>query len=540
MARFARSFARALRGVGSSAARSGLTSTFAALAFAAACSADDPGAREDPGASRADAAGAAVGVPEAVAAGTGGGSEGFRTEACPSWAEVDVKSMAPLPESPHAEAFDVVWRTLLDKHYDPTLACLDWPRVRESYGHRVAASKDAAEAYALINEMLGLLGQSHLGATPPGGGGAEAAEALRGPGTAPLLIRYIDGEAIVVNAGVDGHRTDVPVGSRIVTVRGESVTAAIEQIERSHGIEADGASSAGPPASEGQRAMAIGRVLQARISCRIGEEVELGYESGAGSSAEVVEARLPCIERRGERASLGNLRDLPTRVSWKKIGGTRVGYLAFNYWMVPMIKRVEAGLAELRATGIDGLVLDLRGNPGGVGAMSIPVARLFLADGGHLGRLRMRAMTQELRVQPPANVAAFEGPVVVLVDEGTASTSEIFAVGMRDLGRIKIVGGGPSAGMALPSLIETLPDGGRLQYVVGDYESPIGTVAEGGGVPLDLRVDETREAIAKGRDPVLDAGVALIERELGARDGPSPEAPPPDPQPSQQKGTVPP
>jgi carboxyl-terminal processing protease len=104
---------------------------------------------------------------------------------------------------------------------------------------------------------------------------------------------------------------------------------------------------------------------------------------------------------------------------------------------------------------------------------------------------------------------------VILVDEGTASTSEIFALGLRDIGRVTICGAGPSAGMALPSMIETLPDGGMIQYVVGDYHSARGTAAEGEGVVPEVIVTESRTDYATGRDPVLDAAVEHLRVRVG-------------------------
>jgi carboxyl-terminal processing protease len=92
------------------------------------------------------------------------------------------------------------------------------------------------------------------------------------------------------------------------------------------------------------------------------------------------------------------------------------------------------------------------------------------------------------------------------VDEVTASTSEIFVVGLEDLGRIEVVGARPSAGAALPSVIEQLPGGALLQYVVADYRSPAGTLVEGEGIMPDVIVTETRESFADGHDPVLEAG----------------------------------
>jgi carboxyl-terminal processing protease len=215
-----------------------------------------------------------------------------------------------------------------------------------------------------------------------------------------------------------------------------------------------------------------------------------------------------CVEPAGELVTIGNLADIPTTVTHRLMPGTTVGHLAFNYWMLPMVKRVEAAMTELRAKGMTGLVLDLRGNPGGVGAMSIPVARMLLTRPGSLGKLQFREFAQEFNVA--GEPAAFTGPVVVLVDEGTASTSEIFAAGLRDLGRVQIYGGRPSAGAALPSMIERLADGAMLQYVVGDYHSSRGAVAEGDGVRPDVLVPETRADFIAGRDPVLAAAVQAL------------------------------
>ena len=81
--------------------------------------------------------------------------------------------------------------------------------------------------------------------------------------------------------------------------------------------------------------------------------------------------------------------------------------------------------------------------------------------------------------------------------------------------------------MALPSMIETLPDGGLIQYVVGDYHSARGTSAEGAGVVPEVIVTESRTDYATGRDPVLDAAVDLLRERVAS--SPTPPAPAPAP-----------
>ncbi|MCA9683676.1 MAG: hypothetical protein KC457_15860 [Myxococcales bacterium] len=488
------------------------------------------------------------------------------TADCRSWEDIDVSKLPALPAGAHVEAFDTVWRTVAQKHFDPTLACLDWPAIRASYGERVAAAADAQAAYAIINEMLGLLGQSHLHATPPTA--ASTRERDTGPAMVPIAVRWLpmspkseDRRAVVVDGAVGGNPSGVPLGAVLTSVDGESIDEIAKEVI-----------AVGGDVRVTEQAFQIRRAIDATLSCPADGRKTISFLDPKDDAAR--ELAVACFVPDGERISLGNLRNLPTTVDWHMIGaapagsgdtgstegddggtetdtggeidcGTetgdepetaptpdapdlgdgpgepKVGYLAFNFWMLPMVDRVREGVTTMRAQGMQALIIDLRDNPGGVGAMSIPIARMFVDRPASLGRLQMREFNQEFRID--ANPDAFTGPIAILVDEGTASTSEIFAMGMRDIGRVSIVGAGPSAGMALPSLIETLPDGGMIQYVVGDYHSTKGSAAEGDGVVPELTVPESRIDYAAGRDPVLDAAVDLLRRKLVD----APQTPPP-------------
>lgn len=430
-----------------------------------------------------------------------------RTADCRSWEDLDLEQLPELPDSPYRSTFETVWSKVLEHHYDPTLGCLDWPAIRRDYGARLAEVGSEAEAFEVMNEMLGTLGQSHLRVIAPyrpppdahGTDGGVPADDSVGPAIVPFRFVLLDQKAYVIANEVDGRTAEIPTGAQLETIGSRAVADAIASGRHigARGVE---------------RTLHATRAVQRMLRCPVGATKTIGYlDPGADDALTTI--AVPCHLPEGERVSLGNLRDLPTRVAWEMLpdeetGGLAVGYLAFNYWMVPMVSEVRRGVDELRQAGMEALILDLRGNPGGVGAMSIPVARMFLSEPGDLGQLRMRGMTNEFKVEPDPE--PFTGPVVLLVDEGTASTSEIFAVGMRDMGRVKVVGASNSAGLALPSLMESLPDGGVLQYVVGDYHSPKGTTAEGDGVAPDVRVKITREALIAGRDPVLDAAVQSL------------------------------
>lgn len=413
-------------------------------------------------------------------------------DSCPSWSTLDVASQPALPATPYTATFEQVWRTVLEKHFDPTLGCQDWPALRLEYGKRLAEAADAKAAYATMNALLGTLKQSHFKVVPPSGAAPTTAS---GPARTPIHVRLVGGDVVVVDAKVGGVDSGVPRGAVIVAVDGRPVAELVARGEDT-ALRAD------------EVAFQTMLAVEGAMHGAVGDRRKVTFRDPGKADAETT-VEVVCVMPAGELVTIGNLHDIPTTVSHRMMPGTKVGHLAFNFWMLPMIERVKAAMADLRAQGMTALVLDLRGNPGGVGAMSIPVARMLLKEPGSLGKLQFREFAQEFNVAGDPD--AFTGPVIVLVDEGTASTSEIFAAGLRDLGRVQIYGARPSAGAALPSMIEQLDGGAMLQYVVGDYHSSKGAVAEGDGVKPDVLVPETRDDFIAGRDPVLAAAVQALQ-----------------------------
>jgi carboxyl-terminal processing protease len=111
-------------------------------------------------------------------------------------------------------------------------------------------------------------------------------------------------------------------------------------------------------------------------------------------------------------------------------------------------------------------------------------------------------------------VRPYAGPVAVLTDAMTASTSEFFAGGLRQLGRVRVFGE-PTAGQALPAWALKLPNGDVLMHAVADFTGPRGMRWEGEGVTPDVPAPPTRAALLAGRDPALQAALEWIARERG-------------------------
>jgi carboxyl-terminal processing protease len=166
----------------------------------------------------------------------------------------------------------------------------------------------------------------------------------------------------------------------------------------------------------------------------------------------------------------------------------------------------------------DGIVIDLRGNPGGLAAMIMGIAGHFVADRAVLGVMRTKDSELRFTVNPRLvnavgeRVQPYSGPLAILVDGMTGSASECFAGGMQSLGRARIFGQ-TSMGQALPALFDKLPNGDVLIHAWGDFVTGTGVRIEGRGVIPDEPVAVTREALLAGRDAPLEAALRWVDAE---------------------------
>jgi carboxyl-terminal processing protease len=236
-----------------------------------------------------------------------------------------------------------------------------------------------------------------------------------------------------------------------------------------------------------------------------GDTIKVVFLDGANAQ---VTRDLTLGQERGQTARFGNLPPMRVFFESKKFGNT--GYVRFNMFLDLVRVMNGFGNAVENCMHCDGFVVDLRGNPGGIGGMAMGMAG-WLVDkpDERLGTMYMRDATLNFVINPRAEV--FTGPVAVLVDGSSASTSEIFAGGLKDLGRARVFGT-KTAAAALPSIFERLPNGDGFQYATANYISEGGKALEGLGVTPDVEVKLTREGLLTGHDAVLDAALEWIRK----------------------------
>jgi carboxyl-terminal processing protease len=170
-----------------------------------------------------------------------------------------------------------------------------------------------------------------------------------------------------------------------------------------------------------------------------------------------------------------------------------LGYLRVRQFQERTARDLEAGIEKLEKTGrLAGLVLDLRNNPGGLLSSAVEVSEKFFADGKLVVYTEGRVRNQNMRFVAHAKHAITDVPLVVLVNHGSASASEIVAGAIQDHGR-GVVLGQQTFGKGSVQTIIPLPDGSGLRLTTAKYFTPKGRLIHGKGIEPDIIVEPPKE-----------------------------------------------
>ncbi|HLW49058.1 MAG TPA: S41 family peptidase [bacterium] len=208
----------------------------------------------------------------------------------------------------------------------------------------------------------------------------------------------------------------------------------------------------------------------------------------AGSPNQVTVTRAPIQAR-------------PVTAQFVEPGVAYVRLFEFSKGAARSMRSALLGLAEQGQ--IRSVVLDLRGNPGGLISEADSVAGLFLPPGTPIAKVADRQSTSVLRTMGPAAFAHVN--LVVLTNGGSASGSEIVAAAFKDLHRAQIVGE-KTAGALGGAIDVPLPEGG-MSVTVERITGPSGRVVEGAGITPDVAVTLGEQDMEQGVDPQLQAAL---------------------------------
>ena len=185
-----------------------------------------------------------------------------------------------------------------------------------------------------------------------------------------------------------------------------------------------------------------------------------------------------------------------------------IAYVKLNDFGESTPAEMQTALTTLMAQKPAGLVLDLRGNPGGYVTTAIAVASQFIPN-GVIMRERFSNGSEQTEQATPGGLA-LNVPLVVLVDKGSASASEIVAGAIQDRLRGKVLGA-TSYGKGSEQHVELLQgNNGAVRITTAHWLTPNGRTIQGKGITPDMVVDRTADDLAANRDPQLDAAVNLL------------------------------
>jgi|TARA_B100001758_G_scaffold11569_1_gene8571 carboxyl-terminal processing protease len=195
----------------------------------------------------------------------------------------------------------------------------------------------------------------------------------------------------------------------------------------------------------------------------------------------------------------------------------KVGYIRLKQFNANAAKEMREAAKALEAQDVDGYVLDLRGNPGGLLEASIDIARQWLNE-GIIVSTRTREGIRDVR--RATGSAITDKPLVVLIDQGSASASEILSGSLQDNGRAQLVGQ-KTFGKGLVQAVRGLSDGSGLTVTIAKYLTPKGTDIHKNGIEPDIKSEMnekqlksfTIEKLGTDQDPqYIDARKQLIKR----------------------------
>lgn len=187
-----------------------------------------------------------------------------------------------------------------------------------------------------------------------------------------------------------------------------------------------------------------------------------------------------------------------------------IGYLAISEFDSVTLEQYKEGLEELKAQGMEGLIVDLRGNPGGNLDTVCEILDLMLPEGLIVYTEDKDGNRQEFTSDEAQEVQV---PLAVLVDGNSASASEIYAGAIQDYGIGQIVGT-KTYGKGVVQTIYDLKDGTSLKLTVAEYFTPNGRNIDGEGITPDVEVAYQRDENDPEADNQLDRAVEALQDEM--------------------------
>jgi carboxyl-terminal processing protease len=390
------------------------------------------------------------------------------------------QSQAFLSESPK-ELVDEVWQIIDRQYVDATFNQVDWRATREEYLNRSYANKE--EAYTAVREML---------------------KTLEDPYT-----RFMDPEEFK-NMQVETSGELTGVGIQIAQDEETKKLVVISPMEDTPAFKAgilakdfitkiDGKSTEGMDVNDAVKLIRGKEGTSVTLTIQRGEQ-EIDY---------------PLTRVRIEIH--------PVRYNVQNTPSGDVGYIRLTQFSANAAEEMRDAIKDLEAKKVTGYILDLRLNPGGLLYSSIEIARMFINDGSIVSTVNRQGVDDR---QEANNRALTDKPMVVLVDGGSASASEILSGALQDNKRATLVGT-QTFGKGLVQSVRGLGDGSGIAVTIAKYLTPSGRDINKLGIAPDVvlelteaqrkELQQNRDKVGTPDDPQFAKAFDVLKQEIAKR-----------------------
>ena len=365
-----------------------------------------------------------------------------------------------------AELYDDVWKIVNKKYYDPSNNFQDWSKWRYKYQNKLKTKEDA---YVAIETMLASLNDPYTRFLDPKEFSEETQSikgSLKGIGT---QIGLRDGELVIIAPLEDSpaERAGLLADDRILEINGESTK----------GINIDAAADK----IRGEKGTTVTLLIQRKgvpnkLYSVVRDEIEV----------KSVSCRPPF-----------DTTEIPSNIQYIRLSS----FISKN-----AAGEIESILAN--SSGMKGFIIDLRSNPGGLLTNAIYISDMLLRGGTIVSTVDRDSYKSTTRARMQQLT---DKPIVILINKGSASASEILSGAMKDNHRATIVGE-QSFGKGLVQEINKLPDEAGMNITIQRYLTPSGADIHKKGITPDVVVELTQENAEAKDDVQLKKAIEILEK----------------------------